>query len=66
MLPHTESMGAAVVWLQLQQCSQASDAQAWSLVPVTGSSDTFTVQMAKAFVQSQKCTVWNICPVDSS
>jgi alpha-L-fucosidase len=52
--------------LQLQQCSQASDAQAWSLVPVAGSSDTLTVQTAKAFVQSQKCTVWNICPVDSS
>eukprot|EP01045_Picozoa_sp_COSAG04_P013471 COSAG04_NODE_957_length_9173_cov_27.835133_2_plen_454_part_00 len=51
--------------LQLQQCSNGSNAQAWSLVPAA-QPNTFSVQTARAFVQSQKCTVWNICPADTS
>ena len=63
--PNCDSTNSPYGRMQLQQCSQGSNAQAWSLVPAP-SPGTFSVQTAKAFVQSQKCTVWNICPADMS
>ena len=55
--------------LQLQPCARGSTAQAWSLVPVTGSGSaagSVQVQTSNAFVQSQKCVGWNICPASTT
>lgn len=51
--------------LQLQACQRGSPAQAWSLVPVRGGGGSVQVQTSKAFVQSQKCVAWNICPAST-